>query len=460
MPLRLCWIVGVLVPLCADPLAAQTPHEVVRVSQPEEKNPKEVSVAINPANPDHIVAVAHQGATLQAPSSNYVYVSTDGGRVWRTQPAPNPDRRGQGDDAIAFSADGIAHHTYIAFEGLRNPKPARASTGIFTSASRDGLLWNSPVAIVDHVNTLEPFEDKPWLAIDTSADSPHKGNIYVAWTRFDVYGSKDPAHKSHIYYSRSVDGGRTFAPVRRISAEPGGAVDDSNTVEGAMPAVGPKGEVYIAWAGPKGIVFTQSRDGGKTFPKERKIMDTPDGWDLPVPGVPRHNGMPITGVDRSRGKHRGAIYICWIDKRHGDADVFVMSSRDGGANWTEPVRVNDDPKGNGKDQLFAWMAVDPIDGAVNVIFYDRRDQEDTKLGLTMARSVDGGRTFVNHHVEQKPFAPEKLFLGDYIGIDAFGGRVVALYCHVVGKRQTALSAAVFRFQPGTQEAMVRKDREK
>ena len=39
--------------------AAQTPHQVIRVSKPEEKNPKEVAVAINPTNPDHIVAVAH-----------------------------------------------------------------------------------------------------------------------------------------------------------------------------------------------------------------------------------------------------------------------------------------------------------------------------------------------------------------------------------------------------------------
>src|SRR5262249_1868044 len=150
--------------------AAQTPHQVIRVSKPEEKNPKEVAVAINPTNPDHIVAVAHQGATLQAPSSNYVYVSTNGGGTWPTQAAPNPDRRRPGDDAIAFGADGIAHRTYIAFDGLRNPKPVRENTGVFTSASRDGLIWSVPVAIVDHVNTLEPFEDKPWLAIDTNPD--------------------------------------------------------------------------------------------------------------------------------------------------------------------------------------------------------------------------------------------------------------------------------------------------
>src|SRR5947207_10084816 len=180
-------LTGFLASLCSNaPLAAQS-HQVVRVSRPEERNPVEVAVAINPTNPDHIVAVAHQGASVLSPrSSNVCYVSTNGGKKWRTVAAPNPDQRVQGDDAIAFGPDGVAHRTYIAFDGLRNPKATRARTGIFTSASRDRLLWSEPVAIVDHVNTLEPFEDKPWLAADTT-ESPHKGNICVAWTRFDVY---------------------------------------------------------------------------------------------------------------------------------------------------------------------------------------------------------------------------------------------------------------------------------
>ena len=29
-----------------------------------------------------------------------------------------------------------------------------------------------------------------------------------------------------------------------------------------MPAVGPDGEVYVAWAGPTGLVLDRSADGG------------------------------------------------------------------------------------------------------------------------------------------------------------------------------------------------------
>jgi hypothetical protein len=427
-------------------------QNVVRMSDAEARNPVEVSVGINPTNPDHIVAVCLQNGRMGQPrTSNHSFVSTDGGKTWKATATPNPHQRTQGDDTVAFGPDGTAFHSYISFDGIRAPRPMRASTGIFVSGSKDGLSWSEPVPVVDHVNCVTPFEDKPWLVVDCERDSPHRGNIYVAWTRFDVYGSKEPAHHSHIYLARSRDNGRSFAPPARVSTEPGNCQDNSDTVEGAVPSVGAKGEVYLAWGGPKGIVFTSSTDGGWTFAKEKKITDQPGGWNVAAPGMPRHNGMPVTGVDHSTGPHRGSIYVNWIDKRNKDLDVFVMHSRDQGNVWSDPIRVNDDPLGNGKDQLFTWMAVDPLDGAVNVIFYDRRDQDGHLQTLTMARSIDGGKSFVNHPVKQPPFAVEgRPFMGDYIGIDARGGRVVACYPHVV-EGKIVLSAALFRFKPGTQE---------
>lgn len=52
-----------------------------------------------------------------------------------------------------------------------------------------------------------------------------------------------------------------------------------------------------------------------------------------------------------------------------------------------------------------------------------------------------------------PFAcQDKVFMGDYVGLAAQGGRVVAVYTHVLDESETALSAAVLRFKTGTQEA--------
>jgi hypothetical protein len=434
-----------LVLLCAALVGADAPpHKVVRVTAPDARGPCEVAVAINPTNPDHVVAASMQtGARGRPRQSNYAYVSTDGGLTWTTVATPNPGNRVQADDVLAFGPDGTLHHAYIAFDGIRIARPTRAANGIHTGTSRDGLKWSAPVPVVDHVNTVEPFEDKPGIAVDPS-DSKHKGNVYVAWSRFDAYGSKDPAHHTHVYVSRSKDGGKTYSVPWRISDEPGDCLDSSNTVMGAVPVVGPDGAVSVVWAGPRGLVVDRSTDGGVTFGKDAVITATPGGWDFGVPGVPRHNGLPSLGADHSRAPHRGSLYVCWIDKRHGDPDVFVAASRDGGATWGPPVRVNDDPKG--KDQLFAWMAVDPADGSVNVVFLDRRDQDGTRTGVTLARSMDGGKTFANYRVAQEPFECDKRFLGDYVGIDARGGRVVAVYPHVTEKKQLALSAAVFRFK--------------
>ena len=459
MCLRWAAAVAGMAGLGASGLPSQSPPKptVVRISAPQARRPAEVSIAINPANPDHVIAVMLQAGSPGEPRvSNHSYSSSDGGRTWKHIAADNPDGRVHGDDAIAFSRDGTAYHSYIGFDGIRVDRPERAWSGLFVRSTRDGVTWTPAVPVVDHINTAIPFEDKPWVGVDRSDKSAHRGNVYVAWTRFDVYGSQDPAHRSHIMFSRSRDGGRTFSPPLEISDETGDARDSDGTVEGVVPVAGPNGEVYVTWAGPKGLVFDKSTDGGWTFGKDVVITTLAGGWDLPVPGVERHNGMPVTAVDLSGGSNRGAVYVNWIDERQGDPDVFVSVSRDAGRTWSAPLRVNDDPKG--AVQMFTWMAVDPVDGSVNLVFHDRRGRSGTMTGVTLARSVDGGRTFVNRPLEGLEFdcCAASAFFGDYNGIDAYGGRVVAAFPVLPPIKGSLLDAqavyaAIARFQPGTQE---------
>lgn len=428
-------------------------HRVVRISAKEAVNPGEVSVAINPKNPNNIIGVSFQyGQPGQARVSNVRYVTTDGGKTWITMNASNLRNLPQGDDSIAFSSEGIAYHSYMSFDGIRVTQPQRAFSGIWVSASKDsGQTWAEPVPVIDHVNSVLPFEDKPYVVTDNVTGSPYRNNVYLAWTRFDVYGSKDPQHRSHIFFSSSRNGGKSFSPSFEVSDTTGDCEDSDNTLEGAIAASGVKGEVYLVWAGPKGLYFDKSLDGGVTFGKDKIISEMPGGWDFEMPGLDRANGMPVTKVDTSNGPNRGTIYVNWVDARNGDHDVFLMSSRDGGNSWSTPVRVNDDRLKNGKDQFFTWMAIDPVDGSINIIFYDRRDLNGTKTGLTLARSIDGGKTFTNHKINLAPFECDKsVFFGDYSGIDAYGGRVVPIFMHFIGKRELAVSAAIFDFKLGTQ----------
>lgn len=419
---------------------------VVRVTAADAPNTAEVSVAIDPTNRDHVVVSAYQinrpGGTRV---TNVLFVSRDGGRTWTEEVAANPERRAsQGDDAVVFDADGTLFHSYISFDGLRVSRPPLARNGIFVRR-RDPQPrgWEGPVAVIDHRNTVAPFEDKPWPGVDRGAQSPHRGHVFVAWTRFDEYGTTRPDCRSEIHFSRSTDGGRSFAVPQRISDRQGGCLDDDDTVEGAVPSAAPTGEVYVAWSGPAGLVVDRSDDGGVTFGDDRLVTAIPGGWDIDVPGLSRSNGMPVTVVDGTTGPTRGRVYIAWIDARHGDPDVFVTWSDDKGASWATPVRVNDDPIGSGRQQFFVWIAVDQSTGHLHAVYHDRLSPTATDTRVMLARSEDGGRTWANTPVPVPAFpTTAEVPFGDYNGIDAAQGRVVAAFPHFVGEKQVGVSVAI------------------
>jgi hypothetical protein len=94
---------------------------------------------------------------------------------------------------------------------------------------------------------------------------------------------------------------------------------------------------------------------------------------------------------------------------------------------------------------------------VNVVFFDRRAgvaPTDPTTAVTIARSVDGGQTFVNFAVGVDPFRTDLgAFAGDYLGIAADYGRVVAVFPHFAARRQLVVSAAFFRFRRGTTDVI-------
>ena len=427
--------------------------KVVLVSMPDDRNPVETSIAINPKSPKNIIAAFLSYDKGLKGFTDFTCTSFDGGLTWKEVKTDNPQKRIQGDDAVAFGKDGIAYHSYLSFYGLENEKSKRPSSGIFINSSSDGgITWPTHSIVVDHINTSAPMEDKPYVVVDNSDLSKYKNNVYVAWTHFQNYGSNDPADSSQIYFSSSIDSGKTFTSPIRISTTGGDCRDSSNTVEGAITSVGPEGEIYIVWAGPKGLVFTESVDGGKTFSPEKVIGFIYHGWDMKVQGIERANGMPVTKTDLSNGKYKGSIYVNWSDDRFGDPDIFLKYSRDGGKTWSNTIRVNDDSLRNGKAQFFTWMSVDPVDGSLNIVFYDRDDTFGNLTGVTLARSIDGGKTFVNYKLNVDSFdCNNKIFFGDYTGIDAYDGFVIPIFMHFIDKINISVSAALYHFNPGTQE---------
>jgi hypothetical protein len=238
----------------------------------------------------------------------------------------------------------------------------------------------------------------------------------VGWTRWTLTGSE-------IRLSRSTDDGKTWSKSIEIDAHPGLPRDDNGAAEGFSGVVEPDGTLYAAWSQDNEIMLTSSRDGGKSFSRAHAIIHTAPIM-FAVQTLERANGFPQLAIDPKSKR----LYLTWTDYRNGDLDVFVASSDNSGKRWSEPVRVNNDSVHNGADQFFQWLAVDPTDGSLDVIFYDRRiDPRNRKQTVVLARSTDGGRNFSNYAWTNEPFEANDVFFGDYSGIAAYGGRVYGIW---------------------------------
>jgi len=412
--------------ILSSTLFAQFPN--IRVNQPSSTDPNETSIAINPLDSLNLVA----GANIR-----YYYYSTDGGYTWIQGNLTSP-LGVWGDPCVVFDLNG---HCY--FGHLSNPSSGGywIDRIVVQKSTNKGISWSSGVGI--GYNPPSRNQDKEWIAVDWT-NSPYRNNIYVAWTEFDSYGSSNPQDSSRILFSRSTDGGLTWSAPVRISDKGGDCIDEDNTVEGAVPAVGPNGEVYLAWAGPLGLVFDKSTDGGLTWGVDKVITSIPGGWDFNVPGIYRCNGLPITACDISNSPYRGTIYVNWSDQRNGtnNTDVFLVKSTDGGNTWSQPKRVNQD--NTQTHQFFTWMTVDPATGYLYFVYYDRRNYNDNRTDVYLARSTDGGETFTEFKISQSPFTPNSsIFFGDYTGITALNGKVYPIWTRLENS-QRSVWIAIFQ----------------
>lgn len=371
-------------------------HTNVMISN--EYSPNETSICINPLNPMMMVG----GANLSS-----VYYTSDGGLHW-TRTSPTSTLGLAGDPAMIYDHTGKAYYFHLS-----QPFNGDWLDRIVCQRSDDqGVTWNDGAGI--GLNGYKD-QDKEWPAVN-----PSNNHLYVTWTQFDSYGHPSPIMYSNILFSKSVDNGITWTSPMRINEVSGNCIDSDTTVEGAVPAIGPAGQIYVSWASADGIMFDRSADDGATWlTHDIKVSTLPGGWDFNIPGIMRCNGMPVTCCDLSQGPHRGTIYINWSDQRNGetDTDIWLSSSTDGGNTWSAPRRVNNDSPG--KQQFFTWMTVDQSTGYLWFVFYDRRNYNDNQTDVYMAVSRDGGNTFTNFKVSESPFVPvSNVFFGDYIGVSA------------------------------------------
>ena len=364
------------------------------------------------------------------------YASFDSGSSWSAMDAPLPPAIGNGrrfgsDPSLAFDTRGNLFYSYIVvFFGNGN---GINGTEMAVAKSTDGGKTFPSATYFSFSGGSDHFNDKPMITSDVNLGSRFRDTIYAAW---------DAAHGGStgggIRVAHSTDHGATFTVTRADDPSgPGRSI-------GAVPFVGPDGELYVAWNdyAANTITFNRSSDQGNTWGTPVVVAQKNLAFDIAIPAESFRGALvyPSCDADRSGGPHTGRLYCSWMDlSPTGNTDIYAAFSDNMGSSWSEPKSVTDVLFN--VDRFNHWLSVDQTNGTVNVSFYDTRNDttgQRYQTDIYFTQSRDGGSTWrspntrvssVNSNEHdcngEFPFPCPGIDYGnqqgDYAGLVSFGG---------------------------------------
>ena len=222
------------------------------------------------------------------------------------------------------------------------------------AAAKAGVnnAWKAPVIVSKQNSAL--FSDHEMIAVDDASKSPFFGNVYLCDAAFRSQQENGP---EPIVLNRSSDGGDTWSQTQVSQAvnnrNIGGRQDCAVNTDS-------KGTVYVFWDGTDSstktlaIFMIRSFDGGKHFERPPRIVTHIDGTGIEDPASGDHTFDGLAGardgsfptVDIANGAPFGdhatdQIVLAWSngptpsDTNPGpNEQLRVLTSRDGGENWT------------------------------------------------------------------------------------------------------------------------------
>ncbi|MGH9674620.1 MAG: sialidase family protein [Bryobacteraceae bacterium] len=226
---------------------------------------------------------------------------------------------------------------------------------------------------------------------------------------------------------RSTDSGRTWARAVRVNDVP------TSAREGLHALAAGRGIVYTAWLDlrTKGMKLfgAASRDGGRTWSKNRLLYESPDGHICEC----CHPSVEI-GDD-------GRIYAMWRNWLGGNRDMYLAISTDGGESFREqklgkgswPLKAC--PM-DGGGLAVAGSEVTTVWRREQTVYKARAGAAEEKLGLgrDAAIAMAGGKTYIAWSSAQglqfraggsKPFTRP----GAFVDLATAGDKVVAAWEH-------------------------------
>ena len=319
--------------VAASVSSATQPDTGVRDASGDTGNPQtEQTLAVDPTNPNNaLISYINLGLS----------VTHDGGLTWKFTPLGAAACFG--DNNPVFDQAGTAYYQCD-------------NQGVAVSQDH-GDTWGPPVVAYTIQDNNGDLADRPWMV-----RGPRAGTLYLGYESFFT----TPA-PGYVFMKKSTDGGANWP-------EPATRVDDPATAVAAMnprqfPAVGGDGTLYFSYAtgsGSTSFVVARSHDGGATF---ARVVAAPN---ITRTTAPTEEGEAISSLAADPDPARaGHVVLAWADMRSGESRILTVSSVDGGATWSRPVDIADDPTGKGNNHDHPQAAFAP-DGRVIVVWRDRR----------------------------------------------------------------------------------------
>jgi prefoldin subunit 5 len=174
-------------------------------------------------------------------------------------------------------------------------------------------------------------------------------------------------------------------------------------------------------------MVTWSSDGGETWSKPVEAATIFQEMEYRSPARFRAWSSMFPSIDVGPD---GTVYIVYASASKNPADpgdVYLVYSTDGGATWSEPVRVNDDAPG--AYQFFPWLDVDES-GVVHIVWGDTRFDRDDNFGYDIFYARFDLESGLSPNFRVSDFTSNGFlggFIGDYFNVAAAGGEVYVVW---------------------------------
>lgn len=416
----------------------------------------EIDLVVNPLDPTNVVVASKDKDPLASPDCVWAVaqVSKDGGRTWNTSYVGGTmDEREPGDllygyecitdPIMTFNKDGDLFYNLQAYRQENDPPNPGGLPGpdvalMAMAVSRDGGESWPEIIPEQFGDDLTIFPD--YMHMGTS---PVTGSVFAIWNTITGLVMSHPTLVAYRAGQGFTQPWIFWTP-------------DAPTGLGESGVVGASdGTVYACLCGfnSGGRAFwSTSTDDGVTWSTPELVWEFAPMGSLE--GAEFRSGTVVEiAIDTSGGPRDGCIYGAWggSDRTEdGDpADIYVRTSCDGGASWSDIIEVAPGTSADGQ-----WMPRITVDGrgGVHIVYLTRHyDPEHFLIDAEWAYSTDGGTNWTTKRLTATSFdgnlgihQDNFPFLGDYIGIGASGDHVyMGFPTTVTGRAEIAVAHVVY-----------------